>query len=125
MQNSKLARSLKQGFNDHIEELAIIKDKLVTSAVKHKSNKRTKTTLVTDKSKKKWQTAEETTDKSKKKGQSEEGREDCFNNLLEQEIIHDTIDADKEKKSTRRKKRLRKIMVVVKRKSRKVWKTKC
>ena len=33
-----------------------------------------------------------------------------FNNLLEQDIIQDTIDADKEKKSTGRKKRLRKII---------------
>ena len=61
MQNSKLARSLKQGCNDHIEELAIIKDKLVTSAVKQHSNKRAKTTPVTDNSKKKGQNEEETT----------------------------------------------------------------
>ena len=119
-----MARSLKQGCNDHIEELAIIKDKLVTSAVKQKSIKRAKTIPATDKSKKKGQIAEETTDKNKKKGQTEEEREDLFNNLLEQEIIQDTIDADKEKKSTGRKKRLRKILLVVKRKSRKVWKKK-
>ena len=69
LHNQKLARSLKKGCNDHIEELAIIKDKLVTSTVKQKSNKRPKTTLETDKSKKKRQTMEEKTDKSKKKGQ--------------------------------------------------------
>ena len=96
MQNSKLARSLKKGCNDHIEEIAIIKDKLVTSTVKQKSNKRPNTTLATDKSKKKRQTAEETTDKSKKKGQTEKEREEFFNKLLEEEIVQDTIDADKE-----------------------------
>ena len=103
-----MARSLKQGCNDHIEELAIIKDKLVTSAVKQKSNKCAKMTPATDKSKKKGQTKEETTDKSKKKGQTKEERENIFNNLLEQEIIQDTIDADKEKKSTGRKKAIEK-----------------
>ena len=77
-----MPRSLKQGYNDYIEELAIIKDKLVTSTVKQKSNKRPKTTLETDKSKKKRQTMEEKTDKSKKKGQTEEEREESFNNLL-------------------------------------------
>ena len=80
-------------------------------------------TPATDKSKKKWQTAEETTDKSKKKGQTEEEREDFFNNLLEQEIIQDTIDADK-KSQLEEKKRLIKIMLVVGRKSRKISKTK-
>ena len=48
LHNQKLARSLKKGCNDHIEELAIIKDKLVTSAVKQSSNKRAKTNPVTD-----------------------------------------------------------------------------
>ena len=79
-----MARSLKQGFNDHIEELAIIKDKLVTSAVKQKSDKRAKTTPSTDKIKKKGQATKENTDKSKKKGQTKEEREYSFNNLLEQ-----------------------------------------
>ena len=45
MQNTKLARSLKRGCNDHITEIAIIQDKLVKSTVKGKSNKRQKTTL--------------------------------------------------------------------------------
>ena len=45
MQNTKLARSLKKGCNDHITEIAIIQDKLVESTVKAKSNKRQKTTL--------------------------------------------------------------------------------
>jgi len=81
-------------------------------------------TPATDKSKKKWQTAEETTDKSKKKGQTEEEKKEIFDNLLEKEMIQDTINADKEKKSTGRKKRLRKIMLVVGRNSRKVLKTK-
>ena len=40
MHNQKLARSLKQGCNDHIEELAIITEKLVTSEVKKLSKKR-------------------------------------------------------------------------------------
>ena len=53
-----------------------------------------------------------------------EERKVFFENLLEEEVIQDTIDADKEKKSTGRKKRLRKIILVVKKKSRKVSKTK-
>ena len=92
MQNSKLGRSLKKGCNDYIEEIAIIQDKLVTSTVKQKSNKRPNTTLATDKSKKIRQTVEETT----KKGQTEKEREDFFNKMLKEEIVQDTIDADKE-----------------------------
>ena len=124
MQNSKLARSLKKGHNDHIEEIAIIKDKLVTPTVKQKSNKRPNTTLATDKSKKKRQTAEETTDKSKKKEQTEKEKEEMFKNLLEEEIVQDTIDALIKKRSQlEEKKRLRKIIVVVMRNTRNVWKT--
>ena len=69
MHNQKLARSLKKGCNDHIEELTISKDKLVTSEVKQISNKRAKTTPATD--------------KSKKKGQTVEKKKEFFDNLLE------------------------------------------
>ena len=86
MQNSKLARSLKKGCNDHIEEIAIIQDKLVTSTVKQKSNKRPNTTLAIDKRKNKRQTAEETT----KNGQTEKERKEYFNKMLEKEIAQDT-----------------------------------
>ena len=78
MHNQKLARSLKKGCNDHIEELAIIKDKLVSSEVKQISNKHAKTTPATDKNKKKRQTAEETIGKSKKKGQATEEKKECL-----------------------------------------------
>ena len=81
-----MARSLKKGCNDHIEEIATIQDKLVTSTVKQKSNKRPNTTLATDKRKKKRQTAEETT----KKGQTEKERKEYFNKMLEKEIAQDT-----------------------------------
>ena len=85
-----MARSLKQGCNDHIEELAIIKDKIVPSKVKQISNKRTKTSQATDKSKKKGQTAEE--------------KKELFNNMQENKIIQDEINTDnKENNSTGRK----------------------
>ena len=42
MHNQKLARSLKQGCNDHIQELAVITEKLVVSEVKKSSKKSSK-----------------------------------------------------------------------------------
>ena len=64
-----MARSLKKGCNDHIKELTISKDKLVTSEVKQISNKRAKMTPATY--------------KSKKKGQTIEKKKEFFDNLLE------------------------------------------
>ena len=65
MQNTRLARSLKKGYNDHITEIAIIQDKLVKSTVKAKSNKRQKTTS---------------------KGQTVKERKEFFDQMLEKEI---------------------------------------
>ena len=64
-----LARSLKKGCNDHITEIAIIKDKLVKSTVKAKSNKRQKTTS---------------------KGQTEKEKIEYFDQILENEIAQTT-----------------------------------
>ena len=65
-----MARSLKKGCNDHITEIAIIQDKLVTSTVKQKSSKRQKTAS---------------------KGQTEKEKIAYFNQMLEEEIAQDTI----------------------------------
>jgi len=65
LQNTKLARSLKRGCNDHITKIAIMKDKLVESTVKAKSNKRQKTTS---------------------KGQTAKERQEFFDQRLEEEI---------------------------------------
>ena len=64
-----LARSLKKGCNDHITEIAIIKDKLVKSTVKAKSNKSQKTTS---------------------KGQTEKEKIEYFDQMLENEITQTT-----------------------------------
>ena len=70
MQNTRLARSLKKGCNDHITDIAIIQDKLVTSTVNQKSRKRQKTAS---------------------KGQTEKEKLAYFNHMLEEEIAQDTI----------------------------------
>ena len=80
MHNQKLARSLKQGCNDHIEELAIITEKLVLSEVKKSSKKR-----------------------EPAKGKKQ--RKQCkIDNVLEENVAQDeTKEKEKETKSAKKK----------------------
>ena len=80
MHNQKLTRSLKQGCNNHIEELAIITEKLVVSEVKKSSKKR---------------------EPAKGKKQQKKRKID---NVLEEDIAQDeTKEKEKETKSAKKK----------------------